>query len=68
MSVALKTVGFPLSVLNDSHCMLVHCRMLKGFCSAAWQTLLGDRNSFLVLLLQVNLALAERDKGGVSGE
>ena len=36
--VVLKTVRFAFS---DSPCMLEHCRVLKGLCSAAWHPLLA---------------------------
>ena len=39
VSVDLKTVGFILSVLNDSQYELEHCRTLKGLCSDAWNSL-----------------------------
>ena len=40
-SVELKPVGFAVSVLNDSQCMLEICRILKGLCLTAWHSLLA---------------------------
>ena len=39
-------MGFTLSVLNDSQCMLEHCKILQGLCSAAWHSLCVCRSSF----------------------
>ena len=40
------TVGFALCVLSGSQCMLGHCRILKGFCTAAWHSLLVGQEYF----------------------
>ena len=42
-SVDLKTLMFTLSILNDSKCMLEHCRIFKGLFSAAWHPVLVEQ-------------------------